>query len=104
MRTISSVFVVRGRYTEYPAKERIVKRLKSGEKPILSLCRDEDGYIVLINPDTGEEVGQIPPCPHYEDDYDLLECFIDLGFAIDVIAISTTKKTHYKARVSVHTE
>lgn len=102
MRTITSDFTVRGRWTEFPGKETVVEKIRSGEKPILRLDRDEDGQIVLINPETDEEVGLIPPCPHYEDNYDLLECFVDLGLAMDAVATKVIKKKHYRVSVSVY--
>lgn len=104
MRTITSEFMVRGRWTEYPGKEAIVNAIRAGEKPILKLCRDEDGVITLINPETHEKAGQIPPCPHYEDDYDLLECFIDLGLTMDAVALKVSKKKHYRVKVSAYIE
>lgn len=104
MRTITSEFTVRGRWTEFSGKEAIVGKIRAGEKPILKLERDDDGEIILINPDTNEEVGLIPPCPHYEDEYDLLECFLDLGMVMDAIAFKVTKKKHYKVKVSAYIE
>ena len=104
MRTITSEFTVRGRWTEFPGKEAVVGRIRAGEKPILKLERDEDGAIVLINPEASEEVGLIPPCPHYEDDYDILEALIDLGLTMDAVATKVTKKKHYRVRVSAYIE
>ena len=50
MRTITSEFTVRGRWTESPGKEAIASAIRAGNKPILKLGRDEDGVITLFNP------------------------------------------------------
>lgn len=104
MRTITSEFMVKGRWTQYPGKEAIVTRIKNGEHPVLKLTRDEEGQIVLLNPETNETAGCIPPVPAYEDEYDLLECFIDLGLTMDALAMKVSKKKHYRVRVSAYVE
>jgi hypothetical protein len=102
MRTITSDFTVKGRWTQYPGEEMIVNKIKAGENPILKLTRDDEGQIILVNPVTNETAGCIPPAPAYEDNYDLLECFLDLGLTMDAIAIKVSKKKHYRVRVSAY--
>lgn len=104
MRTITSDFTVKGRWTQYPGKEAIIARIKNGEHPVLKLIRDNEGQIVLLNTETNETAGCIPPVPAYEDEYDLLECFIDLGLTMDAIAMKVSKKKHYRVRVSAYVE
>lgn len=104
MRTITSEFVVKGRWTQYPGKEDVVVKIKDGEHPILKLSRDDEGQIVLLNPETNEWAGCIPCGTSDDDDYDLLEAFVDLGLTMDAIAIKVSKKKHYRVRVSAYIE
>jgi hypothetical protein len=104
MRTITSEFTVKGRWTQYPDKEMVVNKIKAGETPILKLTRDDEGQIILVNPVTNETAGCIPPNPAHEDDYDLLEAFIDLGLTMEALAIRVSKKKHYRVRVSAYIE
>lgn len=102
MKTITSEFMVKGRWTQYPGKEAVVNKIKSGKNPVLKIGRDEECQIVLIDPETNETTGCIPPCPGYEDDYDLLECFVDIGLTMDAVATKVSKKKHYRVRVSAY--
>ena len=103
MRTITSEFVVKGRWTQYPGKEEVVEKLKKGEHPILKLSRNDEGQIVLLN-SAGETAGCIPCGTSDDDDFDLLEAFIDLNLLMDVIALKVSKKKHYRVRVSAYFE
>ena len=104
MRTITSEFVVKGRWTQYPGKEDVVANLKDGKQPILKLTRDDEGQIVLLNPETNETAGCIPYGTSNDDDYDLLEAFVDLGMTMDALAVKVSKKKHYRVRVSAYIE
>jgi hypothetical protein len=76
MRTITSEFVVKGRWTQYPAK----------------------------NPETNETAGYIPFGTSDDDNYDLLEAFVNLGLTMDALAMKVFKKKHYRVRVSAYIE
>ena len=103
MKTMTAEFVAQGRFTRFPDKEAIIKRLLNGEHPTLDIGRDEEGQIVLINPDSGETAGCIPPNPSYGENYDLLEAFIDLEMPMEIVATKTTKADkHYHLNITVN--
>ena len=101
MKTITSEFVAMGRFTRFPAKEAVVQSVKDGNHVDLSVGRDDEGQVILIDPNTQEAAGCIPPNPSYGDDYDLLESFIDLGLPMKAKAAKHTKTNHYRVQISV---
>ena len=105
MKTMTAEFVSQGRFTRFPGKEAIINKLLAEEHPTLKLGRDDEAQIVLINPETNETAGCIPPNPSYGDNYDLLEAFIDTNTHMDVVAVQATgKNKHYRVQVSVTAE
>ena len=105
MKTMTAEFVAQGRFTRFPGKEAIIKRLLNGEHPVLNIGRDEECRIVLINPETNETAGCITPNPSYGENYDLLEAFVDTNTPMDVVATETCGKNHhYRVQVSVIVE
>lgn len=105
MKTMTAEFVVQGRFTRFPGKEAIINRLLNGEHPELKIGRDDDGRVILINPETNEASGCIAPNPSYENNYDLLEAFIDTNTPMDVVATEACGKDHhYRIQVTVTVE
>lgn len=89
MRNNKDWFCARGGGSKYPGKPAVIEALQRGEKVALAFSRDEHDQIVVVNPDTHEFVGCIPPLicpddPKREDQYDLLECFVDLRMATPI--------------------
>ena len=89
MRNSNGWFCARGSSSKYPGRPAVIAALQRGEKVSLAFGRDEHDQIVVVNPDTREVVGCIPPLvypndPEREDQYDLLECFIDLRMATPI--------------------
>jgi hypothetical protein len=99
---MAAEFVAQGRFTRFPGKEAIINRLLNGEHPILAIGRDNDGRVILINPDTNETAGCIAPNPSYGENYDILEAFIDMNIPMEIVATKTCKfNKHYHLTVTV---
>lgn len=102
MKTMTAKFYAQGRLTRYPGKQAIINAIKEGKKPHLICKYDEDGQIVLVNPETNETAGCIPPNPRYGEDYDILAACIDMNLGMDVIAVElNSKEKHYIVEIAV---
>jgi hypothetical protein len=102
MNTITAEFTAQGRFTKFSGKQAIINRLRNGELPELNIGRDEKCQVILIDPETSEAAGCIPPNPSYGDNYDILEAFIDTHTPMRIIATKVCGKGHhYRVRISV---
>lgn len=106
MKTITDYFKVRGSGPKYPGRAAVVEALHRGEKVKLQFDRDVKDQLIVVNPETREAVGCIPPivCKsdcEIEEKYDLLECFVDLGFAMPIAVKSLRQANSILLEVNV---
>ena len=102
MTTMKARFYTQGRFSRYPGRQAIINAIKNGERPRLKCQYDEDGQIILVNPDTNESTGCIPPNPSFGENYDILAACIDLNLDMEVVAIATNgKDKHYIVEITV---